>query len=167
MDSSDPSQAGSRASGAEARSSRRWSIFAGVYAFACAALTASLLSTVLDVFAEVIGLPTALAVPILATPALVAGTAVWWALVERRGSVTYVRGAAFGLCTALITGGFWTARFASVWSVEMLTAGPVPLLVGFVFGAVAVAGILVGLSFTYARRRHRPPTDDPATANSL
>ncbi|TKX72360.1 hypothetical protein EXE46_15915 [Halorubrum sp. GN11_10-6_MGM] len=167
MDSSDPSQAGTRASRARARRSRRWSIFAGVYAFGCAVLTASLLSTVLGVFAEVIGLPAALAVPLLATPALAAGTAAWWALVERRGSVTYVRGAAFGLLTALITGGFWTARFASVWSVEMLTAGPVPLLVGVVFGAVAVAGILVGLPFTYARRRRRPPADASPTANSL
>ncbi|OTF02929.1 hypothetical protein [Halorubrum sp. SD612] len=167
MDSSDTPRAGPRASRTGARASRRWSLYAGVYAFACAALTTSLLSTVLGVLAEVIGLPAALAIPILATPALAAGTAVWWALVERGGSVTYVRGAAFGLCTALITGGFWTARFASVWSVEMLTAGPVPLLVGFVFGAVAVAGTLIGLPFTYARRRRRPPADATATANSL
>ena len=104
-------------------SPQRWALFAGVYAFGCATLTAFALSTVLGLFAEVIGLPTAFAMPLLATPALVAGTVVWWALVERRGAVTYVRGAAFGLFTALLTGAAWTARFVWVWSVEMLTAG--------------------------------------------
>ncbi|RLM72599.1 hypothetical protein [Halorubrum sp. Atlit-26R] len=160
MDSSPPSATG-------ARSSRRWSLFAGAYAFCCAAFTASLLSTVLDLFGEVIGLPTALVVPILAAPALFAGAIVWWALVERRGTVTYLRGAAFGLLTALVTGILWTARFVSVWSPEMLAAGPVRLLVGFVFAAVAVAGAVVGLPITYVRRRSRGASDGPATANSL
>jgi hypothetical protein len=148
-------------------SSRQWSLFAGVYAFGCATLTAFALSTVLGLFAEVIGLPTAFAMPLLATPALVAGAVVWWALVERRGAVTYVRGAAFGLFTALLTGAAWTARFVSVWSVEMLTAGPVLLIVGFVLGAVGAAGVLVGLPITYARRRSRKGSDAAATANSL
>jgi len=49
----------------------------------------------------------------------------------------------------------------------MLTAGPVPLLVGFVLGAVAVAGVLVGLPITYARRRSRRASDAVATASSL
>ena len=148
------------------RASRRWSLLAGAYAFGCATLTAFLLSAVLELFAEVIGLPAEVAMPVLAAPAFAAGAVVWWALVERRRSLTYVRGAAFGLLTALITGAFWTARFASVWSVEMLTAGSVPLLVGFVFAAVAVAGALVGLPITYVRRRGRSD-DPPATANSL
>jgi hypothetical protein len=147
--------------------SRQWSLFAGVYAFGCATLTAFALSTVLDVFAEVIGLPTAFAMPILATPALVAGAVVWWTLVERRGAVTYVRGAAFGLLTALITGGLWTARFVSVWGVEMLTAGPVLLLVGVVVGPAGAAGVLVGPPITYARRRSRRGSDAAGTANSL
>jgi len=157
----------SRPSGLGPFTSRQWSLLAGAYAFGCATLTALVLSDVLGLFAEVIGLPTAISLPLLATPALVAGTGVWWALVERRGAVTYVRGAAFGLFTALLTGGVWTARFVSVWSVKMLTAGPVPLLVGFVLGAVAVAGVLVGLPFTYARRRARRRSDAAATANSL
>ena len=49
----------------------------------------------------------------------------------------------------------------------MLTAGPVPLLVGFVLGAVGVAGVLVGLPFTFVRRRSRVRSDADATANSL
>ena len=160
MDSSPPSAAG-------ARSSRRWSLLAGAYAFCCAALTTASLSTVLGLFGEVIGLPTALVVPILAAPALFAGPLAWWALVERRGTVTYLRGAAFGLLTALVTGILWTARFVSVWSPEMLAADPVRLLVGFVFAAVAVAGAVVGLPITYVRRRSRGASDGPATANSL
>ena len=154
-------------SGAKLSSSRRWVLLAGGYAFGCATLTAFLLSSALGLFAEVIGLPTAFAMPLLAAPALVAGAGVWWALVERSGTVTYRRGAAFGLITALVTGGFWTARFASVWSVEMLTAGPVPLLVGFVLGAVAVAGVLVGLPFAFVRRRSRGRSGAAGTANSL
>ena len=144
-------------SGAKLSSSRRWVLLAGGYAFGCATLTAFLLSSALGLFAEVIGLPTAFAMPLLAAPALV----------ERSGTVTYRRGAAFGLITALVTGGFWTARFASVWSVEMLTAGPVPLLVGFVLGAVAVAGVLVGLPFAFVRRRSRGRSGAAGTANSL
>lgn len=131
----------------------RWALLAGVYAFGCATLTAYLLSDVLGLFAEVIGLPPALSMSLLAAPALVAGTGIWWALVERGAAVTYPRGAAFGLFTALVTGIIWTARFTFVWGIEMLTAGPVSLLVGFVLGATAVAGVLVGLPITYVRRR--------------
>jgi len=151
----------------ESSSALRWSLYAGGYAFGCAALTAFLLSDLLGLFAEVIGLPPVAGMPLLATPALVVGAVVWWALVERRDAPTYLRGAAFGLLTALLTGTLWTVRFVSVWSVEMLTAGPVPLLVGFVLGAVAVAGVLVGLPITYARRRSRRASDAVATASSL
>ena len=148
-------------------SPRRWALIAGVYAFGCATVTAFALSDMLGLFAEVIGLPPAFAMPLLATPALVAGAGLWWALVERPGTVTYPRGAAFGLLTALVTGALWTARFVLVWGPEMLTAGPVPLLVGFVLGMVAVAGVLVGLPITYVRRRSRRRSDAAATANSL
>lgn len=147
--------------------SRRWSLLAGLYAFGCATMTAVLLSDVLGLFAEVIGLPAALSMAILASPALVAGAAIWWALVERPASYAYHRGAAFGLLTALVTGAAWTGRFVAVWGVEMLTAGPVPLLVGFTLGATAVAGALVGLPITYARRRSGARSDAAATANSL
>ncbi|WP_280585608.1 hypothetical protein [Halorubrum sp. Boch-26] len=148
-------------------SPRRWALLAGAYAFGCATLTAFLLSDLLGLFAEVIGLPAALSMPLLATPALVGGAGVWWALVERPGTVTYARGAAFGLVTALLTGALWTVRFALVWGPEMLTAGPVPLLVGFVLGAVSVAGVLVGLPLTFVRRWSRNRPEAAATANSL
>ena len=154
-------------SGSRRSSPRRWALLAGGYAFGCATLTAFALSSMLGLFAEVIGLPAAFAMPLLAAPALVAGAGVWWALVERSGTVTYLRGAAFGLLTALVTGGLWTARFVLVWGPEMLVAGPVPLLVGFVLGAVAVAGVLVGLPITYVRRRSRERSGAAATANSL
>ncbi|WP_435094058.1 hypothetical protein [Halorubrum sp. N11] len=134
-------------------SPQQWALLAGGYAFGCAVLTAFLLSDMLGLFAEVIGLPAAFAMLLLATPALVAGAGSWWLLVERRGTVTYLRGAAFGLLTALVTGALWTVRFAFVWGPEMLAAGPVQLLVGVVFGAVSVAGVLVGLPITFARRR--------------
>ncbi|MGQ3327901.1 MULTISPECIES: hypothetical protein [Halorubrum] len=151
----------------ELSSPRRWTLIAGVYAFGCATVTALLLSDMLGLFAEVIGLPAALSMPLLASPALVAGAGLWWALVERLGTVTYPRGAAFGLLTALLTGAVWTGRFVLVWGPEMLTAGPVPLLVGFVLGAVAVAGVLVGLPITFVRRRNRTRSDAAGTANSL
>ncbi|OYR56260.1 hypothetical protein [Halorubrum halodurans] len=148
-------------------SSQRWSFLAGVYAFGCATLTARLLSGMLGLFAEVIGLPPGVSVAILASPALVAGAGIWWALVERRGAYTYPAGAAFGLLTALATGMAWTVRFVSVWSLEMLTAGPVPLLVGLVLGMTALAGTLVGLPIAYARRRSASRTSPATTANSL
>lgn len=146
---------------------RRWSLYAGVYALGCAALTALLLSDVLGLFADVVGLPAAVGMPLLATPALVVGALVWWALVERPDAPTYPRGAAFGLLIALLTGALWTAWFVVVWGLEMLAAGPVRLLVGFVLGAVAVAGVLVGLPITYVRRRSRRASAAAATANSL
>ena len=157
----------SHPSGSRHRASQRWSLLAGLYAFCCAALTALFLSSVLDVFADVIGLPAAFATPILAAPALLAGASVWWMLVERPRTATYPRGAAFGLVTALVTGLVWTVRFVSVWSPEMLAADPVRLIVGFVLGAVAVAGVLVGLPITYVRRRSREPSGGAPTAKSF
>ena len=55
---------------------RQWSLLAGVYAFGCATLTAFALSGMLGLFAEVIGLPAAVALPLLATPALIVGAGV-------------------------------------------------------------------------------------------
>ncbi|WP_424014655.1 hypothetical protein ACOZ35_01090 [Halorubrum xinjiangense] len=147
--------------------SRRWSLYAGFYAVGCGAVTAGLLSTVLSVFAQVIGLPESFPVPLLAAPALLVGGAVWWLLVERRGAYTYRAGVAYGAVTALGTGLVWTAWFTLVWSVEMLAAGPTRLLVGFVLGAVTAAGTLIGVPITYLRRRSRARSAADATANSL
>ncbi|GAA0719075.1 high-affinity Fe2+/Pb2+ permease [Halorubrum trapanicum] len=147
--------------------SRRWSIYAGVYAFGCGAVTAGLLSTLLSLFAEVVGLPPSFPVPLLAAPALLVGTAVWWLLVERPAAYTYRAGIAYGALTALGTGLLWTAWFLVVWSVDLLVAGPTPLLVGLVIGLTTAAGALIGPPITFLRRRRRAGSDADATANSL
>lgn len=147
--------------------SRRWSLYAGVYAFACGAVTAGLLSTVLSLFAEVVGLPPSFPVPLLAAPTLLVGAALWWLLVERRTTYTYPAGVAFGALTALGTGLCWTAWFLVVWSVDLLVAGSTPLLVGFVIGLTTAAGALIGPPMTFLRRRSRARSAPDATANSL
>jgi len=132
---------------------RRWSIYAGLYTFGCGTATALVLSDVLRVLADVIGLPARYAMLVLATPALLIAPAVWWALVERRGSYTYPRGVAFGVLTALGTGLVWMARFVSVWGPEMVAVPMVGVLVLLVVGLVVVAGAVTGLPLMYARRR--------------
>lgn len=133
--------------------SLRWAASAGVYTYLCATMVAIALDDVLSLLADVIGLPAAFAMPLLATPALPAGALVWWAIVERPGSRAYLVGGIYGALTALLTGAFWTVGFVSVWGSEMLTAGPVAYLVGFVLAVVLVAGTLAGLPMMYARRR--------------
>jgi len=149
----------------ESPASRRWALLAGVYAFACGAAVAVLLSDVLRVFVDVAGFPSGFPLPLLAAPALVAGPACWWRVVERRGAVSYRTGAAYGLLTALCTGGFWTLWFVAIWGVEMLAAGPVLLIVGLTLGFAAAAGLLVGVPLAYVRRR--VGGDAAGTANSL
>ena len=51
----------------------------------------------------------------MAAPALLAGTVVWWALVERRRTHRYPFGVAFGVLTALFTVAFWVLVFTGVW----------------------------------------------------
>lgn len=146
---------------------RRWTLFAGVYAFGCGAITARLLSGLLRVFVEVIGLPASFPVPLLAAPALLVGSGVWWLLVERNAAYTYVIGVAYGLLTAFGTGLLWTAWFVVVWGVDLLAAGPTPLLVGLVLALTTVAGALIGPPILFFRRRSRKRSDAAATANSL
>lgn len=131
----------------------KWSIYAGVYTFACATVTAVVLSDLLTVLADVIGLPAAYSMVILASPALLVGSVVWWTVVEHRESDSYLLGGLFGLVTALLTSILWIVRFVSVWGVEMLTVDIVPVLVGLVLGAAIIAGVLAGLPLMYARRR--------------
>ncbi|QWC19890.1 hypothetical protein [Halorubrum sp. 2020YC2] len=134
--------------------SRRWSILAGVHALGCGAVTAGLLSDVLRVFTEVIGLSESFPVPLLAAPALLVGGGLWWAVVERRAAYTYPAAVAYGAFTALGTGLVWTAWFLVVWSVDLLAAGPTPLLVGLVLALTAAAGALIGPPMLFARRRY-------------
>lgn len=128
-------------------------MYAGLYTFALGTATSFVLDEILILFGEVIGLPASYSLVVLASPSLLVGAVVWWAVVERRNSYTYLRGGAFGLLTALLTGLLWTLRLVSVWGVEMLTATPVAVLVAFVLGVVSVAGALTGLPLLYARRR--------------
>lgn len=130
-----------------------WSLYAGLYMFICGTVTALLLNDLLGLLGDVIGLPPVFSLVIFASPALVVGTVVWWALVERRTSYTYLVGGTFGLITALLTGLLWTVRFVSVWGVEMLAAEIILVLVGFVLGMITIAGVLTGLPLMYARRR--------------
>lgn len=131
----------------------RWSLSAGLYMFVCGTATALALSDVLGLLASVIGLPPAVSLGILASPAFVVGTASWWAVVERREAYTYLLAAVSGLVTALATGIVWTLRFVSVWGFEMLAAEMVTLLIGAVLGVISVAGALAGLPLMYVRRR--------------
>lgn len=121
--------------------------------FIMATATALLLSDVLALLADVIGLPPAYAMAIFASPALVIGAGLWWGAVERRGSYSYLIGGLVGSVTALLTGLLWTTRFVVVWGTEMLAVDAVSLLVGAVLGVVVLAGAFTGLPLMYARRR--------------
>lgn len=133
--------------------STKWSIASGIYLFLGATAVAYLLSDLLTLLGEVIGLPPGLALAVMASPALLIGAAAWWVVVERRAAYAYRYGGLVGLLTALLTGLVWVARFVDVWGVEMATVDIVSFLVAFVLGVAAVAGALVGLPLMYARRR--------------
>ena len=128
-------------------------MYAGLCTFVCGTATALLLHDVLALLADVIGLTSAYSMVVLSSPALVVGTVVWWVVVERRDSYTYLLGGIFGLVTALLTGLLWTVRFVRYWGFEMLTVDIVSFLVVFVLGLAAVAGTLTELPLMYARRR--------------
>lgn len=121
--------------------------------FVCGTVTALLLSDVLVLLADVIGLSTEYWTVVLASPVLVVGTVVWWLAIERRGSYSYLSGGLFGFLTALLTGLLWTVQFVRYWGVEMVEVPMVGLLISFVLGFVAVVGTLSGIPLLYARRR--------------
>ncbi len=133
--------------------SAKWAAYAGLYMFVCGTVVASLLSDLLALLADVIGLPAGYAMAMFASPVLVIGTAVWWLLVERRTAYTYPIGGVFGLITASAAGLLWTARFVDVWGVEMAVIDAVASLIAFVIGVAVVGGVLAGLPMMYARRR--------------
>lgn len=137
-----------------------WSLAAGLYLFTCGLVTAVVLSDLLVVLGEVIGLPAPYALIVFASPAFLLGAGSWWLLVERQRTYTYPAGAAVGAVTALGTGVLWTIRFVSVWGVEMAVVPIVTFLIVFVIGITGLAGILTGLPLMYARRRLVPETLD-------
>ncbi len=136
--------------------STRWAIYAGLYLFLCGLATVYLLSDILGLLADVINLPTRYTLVILASPILGIGTGVWWLIVERRDSYSYLYGGLVGLLTALLTGLLWTARFIAIWGMEMITLPMVALIVLYVLGFVVIAGTLTGLPLMYARRKLTP-----------
>lgn len=133
----------------------RWSLYAGLYTFGAGVLTAVVLSDMLVILADVIGLPPSYWPVIFASPTLLVGTGTWWLIVERRESYTYGFGALFGLSTALLTGLVWTARFVSVWGIEMVVIPIITFLVVSVLESAVIAGLVTGLPMMYARRRSR------------
>lgn len=134
-------------------SARAWALSAGIYMFVCGTVVSILLSDVLALLADVIGLPTEYWMVILASPAFAIGAVVWWTVVERRELYTYRLGCAFGLVTALFTGLLWTGQFIFVWSVEMAAIPIVSFIIALVVGLTAVAGLLASIPLMYVRRQ--------------
>lgn len=130
-----------------------WSAVAGLYTFGWGVVVSLLLSDILGLFSEVVGLQGPYWMVVLSSPALLVGAGVWWGLVERRAFFGYRFGALFGLVTALVVGLSWTVRFVDVWGVEMLAVPMVAALAALVLGIVAVTGSVVGLPLMYARRQ--------------
>lgn len=116
-------------------------------------VTVLLLSDMLSLLGEVIGLPPQYALVILASPTFLIGAIGWWMIVERRHAYSYFSGVVFGLVTALFTGVFWTVRFVDFWGLDMLMVPAVSYIVLFVLGIVMVVGAIVGLPIMYGRQR--------------
>ncbi|ERH01657.1 MAG: hypothetical protein J07HN6_01213 [Halonotius sp. J07HN6] len=133
--------------------SRRWSVFAGVYLFLCGTAVAVLLSDLLGLLADVIGLSVEYWMVVLAGPAVPIGAGVWWIAVERRGAYSYLAATLFGLTATLLTGLLWTGRFIQVWSLELAAVRMTGLLILVVLGFTAVSGVLAAVPFMYLRRR--------------
>lgn len=121
--------------------------------FICGVVVTLILSDLLSLLADVIGLSTGYWMVIVASPAFAIGAVVWWATVERRQSYSYLVGGAFGLVTALLTGLLWTAQFIRFWGVEMAEIPIIGFLILLVLGLTAIAGVAVALPLMYARRR--------------
>jgi uncharacterized membrane protein len=143
--------------------SAKWSLYAGGYAFLCAAVLVRLLSPISTTLMSLLHLPESYAGVVLALPVVGIGAAVWWAVVERRNRYTYPLGAAAGLTTALLTVAFWSLAFAVVWDVALLLAGGVPVaLVSLVVAPVAsVVGVLM---MSIRHRRGEKPRKESAHA---
>ncbi|MFB6152743.1 MAG: hypothetical protein ABEJ27_00680 [Halodesulfurarchaeum sp.] len=126
-------------------------------------VVAFLLSDMLGLLADVIGLPTGYWMIVFASPAFAFGAVSWWIVIERRESYTYFLGGAFGLLTALLTGLLWTAQFIRVWGVEMTRIPIIGFLIVFVLVVATIAGVLTALPLMYARRRLNRRRSDGST----
>lgn len=129
--------------------SAKWATFAGLYASLWATVVVLGFGNVAETIGTVLALPTAYSALSLAVPVPVIGAVVWWAVVERRRSYTYLRGGAVGALTALLTVAFWVLRLAIVYGAAAIRAGSVvvvPVLV-----VTVLAGFLGGLPLAYVR----------------
>jgi hypothetical protein len=146
--------------------SLRWSVSAGLAAFFLGALLLAVLGSLAEVLAKLLNVPTAFSMPLLAGPAAVVGTVVWWASVERTTAYSYARGAAFGVLTALGTIVVWLGVYSVVWGPQLVALGWI--LVAFVGVVTVPVGLVVGLAVMYARRELTDglPTGDPAPTES-
>lgn len=141
--------AGPRSEPGVARSTK-WSLTAGAYLLSCAIVLLLVTRQVTGLVAELLGLPSG-SVAWLAAPVPVAGAAVWWAAVERRGRYTYLYGVAVGLATAILTVLFWVLRGVFVWGPELVASGW-PLVFAVLVPTVP-AGLVAESTLMYARRR--------------
>ncbi|QLD87018.1 hypothetical protein HWV23_15230 [Natronomonas halophila] len=131
--------------------STKWSLYAGGYAFLCAAVLVRVVAPISTTLMALLNLPESYAGVVLALPVVGIGTAVWWAVIERRNRYTYSLGAAAGLTTALLTVVFWSLAFAVVWDFAILLAGSV--LVALVVLIVAPVASVVGVLMMSIRHR--------------
>jgi hypothetical protein len=128
-----------------------WSLFVGVYEFFCAAGLLLLLSPVSETVGQLLSLPSTYSSFALAVPVSLAGAVVWWAIVERQETYTYVAGGVCGLATALVTMLFWVGQSVRVWGLSLVSTGW--FLILFVFAVTAPVAALSVVPVVYARRR--------------
>jgi len=129
---------------------------AGAYSVICYSLALVLLTPLGDMAVELMSLPTGSRF-VLSLPTFFIGGTVWWAVIERSVSYTYVRGATFGVLTAFLTVTLWLLRLLAVWELSLILEGG--LVVAFVFGLSVPVGLFTGLTFTYAYRCLGGPTE--------
>ena len=129
----------------------RWSIVAGCYAFLCGAALMGSLDPIHHTMAGILGVETGYPALVLASPAALLGAAAWWAVVERAGPESYLRGALFGGLTAVATVTAWVLRALSVWGFELVASGW--FVIAWMLAMTAVAGVVSGLPLVVVRRR--------------
>jgi hypothetical protein len=139
--------------------SRKWSLYAGIYAFLCSIVTLRKLSPISDTLVTVLPRLVGPSEFALAAPVPFLGAIVWWAVVERRETYTYLFGGIVGLLTALATVLLWTLVLAIVWGPKVLGVGGVLLVISATLAVSLPVAFVLGLPLMYARRRLDPALD--------
>lgn len=133
--------------------SKKWSLYAGVYAFLCSIVPLLVLSPISNTLVTVLPLPIGSSGFVLAAPVPFVGAVVWWAVVERREAYAYLFGGLAGLLTALATVLLWTLVLAVVWGPAVLRARGVLVVISFALAVSLAMAFVSGLPLLYARRR--------------